>query len=60
MAYIGYPVMNDPLYNKKNATSFGQMLHSKSISFTHPITYQKIHYEVEPPKEFCDQLNQLG
>ena len=29
LAYIGYPVNNDPTYCKKKATDFGQMLHSK-------------------------------
>ena len=34
LAYINYPIVNDPLYGKeKNCTEFGQMLHSKSIRF---------------------------
>ncbi len=59
MAYIKHPVVNDPLYNKKKADSFGQMLHSKSIKFTHPITGKEIYYEVEPPKEFMEKLEML-
>lgn len=59
-SYIGYPVSNDPLYNIKNATSFGQMLHSKSIKFVHPITKKEIYFEVDVPEEFQDFLNQLG
>ncbi len=60
MSYIGHPIVNDPLYNKKHATSFGQMLHSQSIQFIHPITKEKIKIEKEPPKEFLEQLNKLG
>lgn len=60
MAYIGYPVHNDPLYNKKKATDFGQMLHSKSIRFIHPITQQEIYFEVEAPEEFLCELEELG
>ncbi len=60
MAYIKHPVVNDPLYNNKNATSFGQMLHSKSIEFIHPITGEKLYFEKEPPKEFQDYLNKLN
>ena len=30
LAYIGYPVNNDPLYGKGKCTDFGQMLHSYS------------------------------
>lgn len=60
MSYIGYPIVNDPLYNKKYATPFGQMLHSTSIEFTHPITKKEIKIEKEPPKEFIELLNHLG
>lgn len=59
MAYIGHPISNDPLYNSKNSTEFGQMLHSYSISFIHPETHKKIFFEVEPPKEFQDYLQNL-
>ncbi len=59
MKYINHPVVNDPIYNKKKADSFGQMLHSKSIEFIHPITKEKLSFEVEPPKEFLDKLDKL-
>ena len=59
MAYIGYPVNNDPVYNTKKADSFGQMLHSKSIRFKHPITGEEIYFEKEPPVEFVNKLNEL-
>lgn len=58
MAYIHHPVVNDPLYNKKKSDGFGQMLHSRSIEFTHPITGELLKYEVEPPKEFLDRLEE--
>ena len=59
LAYIGYPVSNDPLYGKGKCTEFGQMLHSYSIKFKHPRTGKEIKYEVEPPKEFKDKLELL-
>ena len=59
LAYIGYPVSNDPLYGKGKCTEFGQMLHSYSIKFKHPRTGKVIKYEVEPPKEFKDKLELL-
>ncbi len=59
LSYIGYPVTNDPLYNKKKATEFGQMLHSKSIRFKQPRTNKELYFEQEPPKEFQDKLNKL-
>ena len=60
MAYIGYPIVNDPLYGKsKKATPFGQMLHSYSIKFTHPITNKLISFEIPLPEEFNELLNEV-
>ena len=59
MAYIGYPILNDPAYGKGNVTEFGQMLHSKSIKFKHPRTGKELFFEVDPPKEFHDKLEKL-
>ena len=59
LSYINHPVVNDPIYNNKKATSFGQMLHSKMIEFVHPVTNKLIHFEVDPPKEFQDYLERI-
>lgn len=57
LAYIGYPIVNDPVYgSRKITTDFGQMLHSKSIELIEPITHEKLYFEVEPPKEFQEIL----
>ena len=56
MAYIGYPVSNDPMYGRGKSTGFGQMLHSKSIKFKHPTTGEELFFEVKPPQEFLVQL----
>ena len=59
MAYIGYPVYNDPVYQNKKTTEFGQFLHSKVIRFTHPITKEVLEFESDLPKEFQDFLDKL-
>ncbi len=59
MSYMGYPIYNDPVYNNKKATEFGQFLHSKEIDFIHPITKEKLHYECELPKEFKEFIDNL-
>ena len=59
MAYIRHPVVNDPVYNKDKADSFGQMLHSKKIEFDHPILDKHLVFEVDPPEEFKAKLNEL-
>ena len=60
MAYIGYPVHNDPVYSKKDATSFGQFLHSYKMNFIHPITKKEMAFVCPLPgyfQEFLDQLD---
>lgn len=59
MKYINHPVVNDPIYSKKKSDSFGQMLHSKNIEFIHPITKEKLSFEIDVPKEFTDYLIML-
>ena len=59
MNYIGYPIYNDPVYNTKKATEFGQFLHSYKMDFNHPITGKKMHFECELPDEFKNYLNKL-
>lgn len=60
MAYIGYPIYNDPLYGKqKKTTAFGQFLHSKKISFAHPKTKEHLTFEAPLPEEFQSYLDEL-
>ena len=59
MAYIGYPIYNDPVYANKNATAFGQFLHSKAIRFVHPITKKQMEFTSDLPKYFQDFLAKL-
>ena len=59
LSYIGHPVVNDPAYSKGKTTEFGQMLHSKSVKFNHPRTGKELYFEIEPPKEFLEKLEEL-
>ena len=59
MAYIGYPIHNDPVYNKKISTSFGQFLHSEYLKFIHPITKKELEFRCSLPDEFQEYLNTL-
>ena len=53
MAYIGHPLINYPVYNKKHIINeYGQMLHAKYIGFNEPITKEFLEFEVEPDEEF--------
>ena len=59
MAYIGYPVNNDPLYGRGKCSEFGQMLHSYSIKLKHPRTGKELFFTVDAPCEFQDALQKL-
>ncbi len=51
MAYIGHPVVGDPVYaaRRKNYGLSGQALHSRAITFVHPRTGETMHFEVDIP-----------
>jgi len=57
--YIGHPVANDPVYTDSKASSFGQMLHAKSLEFDHPVTGEHMYFESRLPREFEEFLNSL-
>ena len=59
--YIGHPIVNDPVYGRRKIFNkeFGQMLHSKSIKFIHPVTEEKLSFEVDPPEEFYKILEKI-
>ena len=58
MNYIGHPVVNDPIYGKRKIINdFGQMLHSYSLKFIHPITKETLSFKQDPPPEFLEILN---
>lgn len=52
MKYINHPVINDPVYGKNNHGEFGQLLHAKGITFTHPTTKEVMTFSCEVPEEF--------
>jgi len=58
MNYIGYPIVNDPVYGRrKKINDFGQMLHAKTIGFNHPVTNEYMEFSKDAPKEFYDILD---
>ena len=51
MAYIGHPVVGDPVYasRRKSYGLSGQALHSQAITFVHPRTGETMHFEAGLP-----------
>ena len=60
MNYIGYPIVNDPLYGKEIIDKeYGQLLHSKKISFNNPRDNEKLTFEVDVPERFKEILEEV-
>ena len=67
MASIGHPLLGDTVYGggstqfekKHPKISAGQMLHAKSLGFTHPKTGEYMRFEGELPQIFEDALDLL-
>ena len=59
MAYIGHPVVGDPVYASRRKTYGleGQALHSQAITFVHPRTGETMHFEVDIPDYYKKVLN---
>ena len=60
MNYIGYPVVNDPVYGKRKLIDeTGQCLHAKILGFVHPSTHKYMEFDSELPECFTNILNQF-
>ena len=53
MSYIGFPVVNDPKYNRhKPLNDSGQYLHAYKLSFIHPRSRERMFFETDLPDYF--------
>ncbi|AWI03756.1 RluA family pseudouridine synthase [Clostridium drakei] len=61
MAYIGHPLVGDPVYGykKQRFNLNGQMLHAKKLGFIHPSTNEYIEFMSDIPDYFKKVLNVL-
>lgn len=57
MNYIGYPIVNDPVYGRRKIIDgTGQCLHAKKLGFIHPTTNQYMEFDSELPTCFTNIL----
>lgn len=60
MNYIGYPIVNDPVYGKRKLIdNTGQCLHAKELGFVHPTTGEYMEFDSELPECFINILNKF-
>lgn len=63
MAYIGHPVLGDPVYGGKRKENFGltgQCLHARRLAFRHPRTGERLEVECPLPGYFQEVLRKLA
>ncbi len=60
LAYIGYPIVGDVTYGKKdNLHLNGQLLHAKTLSLIHPRSNKRVTFSCELPEYFDKVLSIL-
>lgn len=60
MNYIGYPVVNDPVYGRRKLIdNTGQCLHAKTLGFIHPTTHEYMEFDSQLPPCFENILKQF-
>lgn len=60
MNYIGYPVVNDPVYGRRKIIDdTGQCLHAKTLGFIHPTSGEYMEFESSLPECFTSILNKF-
>ena len=57
MKHLGYPLIGDYLYNPDMEFIQRQALHSHRLSFTHPITGEKMAFEAKLPEDMRRVMN---
>ena len=56
LSYINHPIIGDKLYGDKSNLASRCLLHSKSISFIHPITKEVIEIDSKIPEDFKELM----
>lgn len=56
---LSHPVVGDDVYGHAVKGLSGQLLHSYSITFTHPRTNKQMHFEIDLPDYFKDYIRKL-
>ncbi|WP_315114467.1 RluA family pseudouridine synthase [uncultured Clostridium sp.] len=61
MAYIGHPLVGDPVYGykKQKFNLQGQMLHAKKLGFIHPTKEEYMEFDTDIPEHFKKILGVL-
>jgi len=59
LAYLGHPLVGDPLYGKASPMLNRQFLHANHLGFRHPASGQKVEFRSALPEDLEDVLESL-
>ncbi len=59
LAYYGHPILGDSKYASSGTSAPRQLLHARSIAFTHPGTKEKVQFSAPLPDDFTYMLKNL-
>lgn len=61
LSHIGYPIVGDPFYGKKETHGMtGQALHARKLTFVHPSSGKTVSFEAAPPSDFARLVSGLS
>jgi len=60
LAYIGHPVLGDPIYGRRSPLIARPALHAEALTLRHPRTGKLITWESPPPDDFEGAWNSLA
>ncbi len=58
-AYLKHPITCDALYGGRAMGAAGQLLHSRTLGFTHPRSGERLEFTADEPSDFLKILNAL-
>lgn len=59
-SHLGHPIVGDTLYGKPDDFMGRQALHAHTLTFTHPVTGEKMRLVAPPPSDFVTICTQYG
>ncbi|GGI97373.1 putative RNA pseudouridine synthase YlyB [Alicyclobacillus cellulosilyticus] len=60
LAYIGHPLVGDPVYGRPHPAIQGQALHARTLGFVHPRTGAWLRFAAPLPADLQGLLDELG
>ena len=59
LAYLGHPLLGDPLYGKTSPMLNRQFLHANHLGFRHPASGENLEFRSSPPEDLAGVLASL-